>query len=137
MKIVVNTDGGSRGNPGHSACAFSMNTGDKLIEKGFYLGIMTNNQAEYYGLIKALEYIENELDINDIDITVFSDSQLMVNQINGTNRVKHENMKPLYEKVMIIKRQFNKFTIMYIPRKENKAPDDVLNNVLDKQIGKK
>ena len=137
MKIVVNTDGGSRGNPGQSACAFSMNIGNDLVEKGFYLGIMTNNQAEYYGLIKALEYIENELDINDIDITVFSDSQLMVNQINGTNKVKHENMKPLYEKVMIIKRQFNKFTIMHIPRKENKAPDTVLNNILDEQIGKK
>ncbi|MCK4524296.1 reverse transcriptase-like protein, partial [candidate division WOR-3 bacterium] len=51
--------------------------------------------------------------------------------------VKHENMKPLYEKVMIIKRQFKKFAIMHIPRNENKAPDTVLNNILDEQIGKK
>ena len=53
MKIVVNTDGGSRGNPGQSACAFSMNIGNDLVEKGFYLGIMTNNQAEKYLLCYA------------------------------------------------------------------------------------
>src|SRR5690242_3476419 len=92
------TDGGSRGNPGQSAGAFVIcKMDDTVVEKsGFYIGITTNNQAEYKALLRGLERA-GELGISELN--VFMDSELIVKQLNGVYKVKHQDMKPLYEEV--------------------------------------
>ncbi|MBI4033530.1 reverse transcriptase-like protein, partial [Candidatus Saccharibacteria bacterium] len=85
------TDGGSRGNPGESACAYAISKMDgTVVEKaGFYIGIATNNQAEYYGFKRGLERCQ-DLGINKINL--FSDSELVVNQMNGKYKVKNQEL---------------------------------------------
>lgn len=126
------TDGGSRGNPGESACAYIIcDLDEAVVEKGgFYLGIATNNQAEYYGLQKGLERAR-ELGINKI--TLFSDSQLVVNQMNGFYKVKNQELAPINQEVMSIAGSFEKITFVHVPRELNKEADREVNRILDQQ----
>ena len=96
-KIIAYIDGGSRGNPGPAAAAFVLNdTSRKQLEaKAFFLGRATNNVAEYTSLVKALEAAAQK---SPKQITVFSDSELLVKQITGQYRVKSEQIKPFYQK---------------------------------------
>ena len=91
-KIIVYTDGGSRGNPGPAAAGFVLrdNNGVELKRKAFFLGKTTNNVAEYTAIIKA---IEAALQIGAENLAIFSDSELLVRQINGRYKVKSENIK--------------------------------------------
>src|SRR3989344_2422505 len=99
MKISVYTDGASRGNPGAAAIAFVISgLPDGKVEYKEAIGTYSNNQAEYRAMIAALEKLL-ELDIKDADISIFSDSELMVKQINGEYRVKDINLKPLFSQV--------------------------------------
>lgn len=133
MIITVNTDGGSRGNPGKSACAYVMHAEERTYEKGFYLGIMTNNQAEYWGLIKAMEFIARDFEINKCTVKAYADSLLMVNQINGIYKVKNEGLKPLYKRLMGLTGQCRIFSIEHVRRSENDRPDKLLNEILDSE----
>lgn len=133
MIITVNTDGGSRGNPGKSACAYVMHAEERTYEKGFYLGIMTNNQAEYWGLIKAMEFIARDFEINKCTVKAYADSLLMVNQINGIYKVKNDGLKPLYKRLMGLTGQCRIFSIEHVRRMENDRPDKLLNEILDSE----
>lgn len=126
------TDGGSRGNPGQSACAYVIrDTGDVIVEKaGFYLGMATNNQAEYIGLQKGLERVR-ELGISRV--ILFSDSQLVVNQMNGLYRVKNQELAPLNKEVNEIAAAFEKISFVHVPRELNKDADREVNRILDEQ----
>ncbi|MBA3757897.1 reverse transcriptase-like protein [Candidatus Saccharibacteria bacterium] len=126
------TDGGSRGNPGQSACAYVIcDTHDAVVEKGgFYLGIATNNQAEYYGLQKGLERAR-ELGINKI--TLLSDSQLVVNQMNGFYKVKNQELAPINQEVTALAGSFEKVSFVHVPRELNKEADREVNRILDHQ----
>lgn len=126
------TDGGSRGNPGHSACAYVIrDMNDAVVEKaGFYLGMATNNQAEYYGFEKGLERAR----VLGIDkITLFSDSQLVVNQMNGFYKVKNQELAPIYKDVTELSNSFSKITFVHVPRELNKEADREVNRILDEQ----
>jgi len=126
------TDGGSRGNPGDSACAFVICKMDEtVVEKsGYYMGIATNNQAEYLGQIKGLERCR-DLGINKVHL--HSDSQLVVNQMNGFYKVKNQELAPLHQQLKELAASFEKVTFSYVPRELNKESDREVNRILDDQ----
>jgi ribonuclease HI len=124
------TDGGSRGNPGDSSCAFVIcDLDDNVVEKsGYYMGMATNNQAEYYGMIKGLERAR---DLGIDKLTLFSDSQLVVNQMNGFYKVKNQELAPLNQQLNELAQSFEKVTFVHIPRELNKIADKEVNRILD------
>lgn len=130
MKISLNTDGGSRGNPGKSACAFVIKDvkGDVIQQVGFYLGIATNNEAEYTALIKGLQAC---IDLKATDVTCFLDSELVVKQLNGQYKVKNERIKVLWGKVKDLEKSFVKTSYVHVLREKNAEADKLVNQVLD------
>lgn len=132
-KIIVNTDGGARGNPGPAACAFVVREGgDVVYKKGFFLGETTNNIAEYNGVIEAYKWIlENGMGWEEIVFKI--DSELVVKQLNGVYRVKDKNLILLWKKVKDMERKIKtKIYYIHIPRSENKDADSLLNSVLNR-----
>ena len=129
-KITVHIDGGSRGNPGPAAAAFVFTdiNGSKINAKAFFLGTATNNVAEYSGLIMALEAAKK---MSPKQLTVFSDSELLVKQINGQYRVKSELLKPLYNRAVDLIKSFDSVQLKHIPREKNVQADALLNKALD------
>lgn len=128
-RVKVNCDGGSRGNPGPSALGVVITTKDgQIIEEfGEYLGEQTNNYAEYSAVIKALEKLR---DLNILDADFYLDSELIVKQLNGIYKVKHENIKPLNTAVNELISGMN-VTFTHVYRKDNKEADALVNEVLD------
>ncbi|HSX17830.1 MAG TPA: reverse transcriptase-like protein [Candidatus Saccharimonadales bacterium] len=128
----IYTDGGSRGNPGESACAYAICKMDgTVVEKsGFYIGIATNNQAEYFGFKRGLERAR-ELGIDKV--TLFSDSELVVKQMNGLYKVKNQELAPLNHEVKTLADSFEKITFVHVPRELNKTTDTEVNRILDAQ----
>jgi ribonuclease HI len=128
--LTVHTDGGARGNPGPAAFAYVIETPEgEVIEHAQCLGRMTNNQAEYLGLVHALEHC---LRLGkDHAVSAFSDSELMVKQLNGEYRVKNEDLRELYKKAKELNRQFAGFTITHVRRNENSHADRLYNEALD------
>jgi ribonuclease HI len=126
------TDGGSRGNPGDSACAFVIcDMENNVVEKsGYYMGLATNNQAEYYGFKKGLERAR---DLGIDKVSLYSDSQLVVNQMNGFYKVKNQELAPLHEDVNKLAESFEKISFTYVPRELNKIADKEVNRILDNQ----
>ncbi len=129
------TDGGSRGNPGHSAAAFVIcKMDDSVVEKsGQYLGMATNNQAEYYGFIRGLERAR-ELGIDKVSL--LSDSQLVVNQMKGLYKVKNQELAPLHQQAKELADSFERVSFTYVPRELNKIADGEVNRILDEQEGR-
>lgn len=126
------TDGGSRGNPGDSSCAFVIcKPDDTVVEKsGYYMGVATNNQAEYLGMIKGLERCR-DLGINKVSLN--SDSQLVVNQMNGFYKVRNQELAPLHQQLKELAASFEEVTFHYIPRALNAEADREVNRILDEQ----
>ncbi len=109
-KVIAHIDGGSRGNPGPAAAGFTLtdSAGTQLQAKAFFLGQATNNVAEYTGLVKALEAAKQ---IGAEQITVFSDSELLVRQINGQYKVKSELIRPFFRQATGAKTAIRLFLI--------------------------
>jgi ribonuclease HI len=123
-------DGGSRGNPGPAASGAVLfgESGEVLCEVGIYLGVATNNVAEWTGLVTGLE-AALELGVDDLAIRL--DSELVVKQISGAYRVKHEGLIPLHAKAKSLLRKFARVDVQHVRRKENAAADALVNQVLD------
>lgn len=128
--VEIYADGGSRGNPGPSASGYVIKTkeGDVVHSENKYLGITTNNQAEYHALIIALEWC---LKHNVLDVSIFLDSMLVVNQIKGVFKVKNRDLFALNETAKTLIRKFRKHTITHIPRELNRLADAEVNKALD------
>lgn len=124
------TDGGSRGNPGPSALGYAIFDGqDKIIEKNSrYLGVATNNQAEYQALKEGLE-ASLILGVKKID--VFMDSLLVVNQLKGLYKVKNGDLMPVNQSVKRILKDFESYSLNHIPREQNSIADGMVNECLD------
>lgn len=124
------TDGGSRGNPGPSALGYAIfDLDDKVIEKNSrYLGITTNNQAEYQALKEGLE-ASRILGVKKID--VFMDSLLVINQLKGLYKVKNSELMPVNQSVRRILSEFESYTLTHIPREKNSVADSMVNECLD------
>lgn len=131
-EIIIYTDGGARGNPGPAAAGFILlDLRGKTIEaKAFYLGKATNNFAEYSAVVKALQAAEK---INFSKVTLYSDSELLVKQINGQYKVKSQNLKDIYEKTMKLVSSFDKFKAVHITRDKNALADSLVNASIDKK----
>lgn len=133
VEAKLYTDGGSRGNPGPSAGAFVIcKMNDNVVEKsGFYIGITTNNQAEYQALIRGLQ---KAVRLGVQELNVFMDSELIIKQLNGFYKVKHINIKPLFQKVHDLTSKFTKITFVHVRREDNAVADKEVNRILDQQI---
>jgi len=124
-------DGGSRGNPGISgggAVLFDEKN-QEIARKSVFCGIQTNNFAEYSSLILGLNLA---LEKNFLDLKVFMDSRLVVQQMKGIFKIKNKNIKPLYEKAMALVDDFVNIDFQYIPREKNKIADKIANMAMDK-----
>ena len=137
MKLLLNTDGGSRGNPGPAAYGYVIQDitsgAGKILEKcGNYLGVTTNNQAEYAGLINGLKWVVKNH--RDTYLRVQMDSLLIVSQVKGDYKVKHPDILPRYLEAMDLLGKLKSYTILYVPRAENALADSLVNDALDSQI---
>jgi len=133
---TANIDGAARGNPGPAAYGVLIRRPDGKTHEslGKYIGRTTNNVAEYYALIAALDYAA----ANAIKrLRVFSDSQLIVNQIKGLYKVKHPDLRPLHERAKKQAATLESFTIQYVPREQNRDADELANAALDSTGGVK
>ena len=129
----MNIDGASRGNPGLSAIGIIIKQNEKiLIEHSEFLGVRTNNQAEYEALRRALE-ICNTL---DKELTVFSDSELLVNQRNAKYKIRNQNLKMISREISNLEKNFDKIQYRRIPREKNNKADKLANMALDDYIKK-
>lgn len=131
MQALIYIDGGARGNPGPAAAGVCITTPDgseALFEAGYWLGEMTNNEAEYQGLLHALKA---SLKIGFESVHVRSDSELMVKQIKGEYRVKAANLKPLYVEARDLLSQFPAWSIEHVRRDKNKRADQLANIAMD------
>lgn len=127
--MVLFCDGASRGNPGPGAYGFVLYQDELVIfEEGKKLGAVTNNIAEYTGLIKGLEAA---LARGATGITVKSDSELMVRQLNGIYKVKTPHIKVLFDEAQTLLKKFSSTHILHIRREENKRADKLCNQALD------
>ncbi|NMC99757.1 MAG: ribonuclease HI family protein [Bacteroidales bacterium] len=131
-RVEVHTDGGSRGNPGNAACAFVAEKQNiELFKLSKYLGKTTNNVAEYSATILALEWLLQN-NYADEEIVFYSDSELMVKQINGQYKVRDEKILTLYSKVFKLFKMFNKQPkFIHVRRGMNKIADQLVNDELD------
>ncbi len=131
----IYSDGGSRGNPGFSSCAFVVIKDGKVIFKNSqYLGIKTNNESEYYGVINALNWIKSNMNYftNNFSINFFIDSELVFSQITGKYRIKSKKLFPLYNEVKsVIKNLKIPINFYLISREKNRIADYLVNKILD------
>lgn len=130
MKLVIYTDGAARGNPGPAGigAVIQNEEGEVLSEISSFLGQGTNNIAEYTALVTALE---KAAALKAREVLLYTDSELVVKQIKGEYRVKNEGLKPLYRKAKELIQQFDLFTIVHIPREQNKVADGLANKGID------
>ena len=131
LSVVAHVDGGSRGNPGPAAAGVVVSAADDgtvLFEGGYFLGRATNNVAEYHGLLKALDAARR---LGADEVSIRSDSELMVRQMNGEYRVKNAGLKPLFEQASGAARSFRKFDIRHVRRQQNVDADRLANQAMD------
>ncbi|MHC4482176.1 MAG: phosphoribosylglycinamide formyltransferase [Planctomycetota bacterium] len=129
-EIVIYVDGGSRGNPGPAAAGFILTdpAGAKLCAKALFLGRTTNNVAEYTAVCKALEAAKQ---IGARSLAIFSDSELLVKQINGEYKVKSEQIRPLFRQIVNLLDGFENWKVQHITRDKNKEADKLVNRALN------
>lgn len=133
MKLIIYTDGASRGNPGLASYGFSIRdeSGKILYEEGEYIGIATNNFAEYSAVLNALKYVVDNVNGKLSAINFYLDSKLVVEQLSGRYRIKSNSLKQLIDQIKEFENNLTKVTYQHIPRELNKAADWLANQALD------
>ncbi len=137
-KIIVYCDGGARNNPGPAAIGVVIDEKKTRKEYSEYLGQATNNQAEYRAVIFALKKIKQLVGkekSQELKIEIRSDSELMVNQLNGQFKIKDKDLQPLFFEIWNSKQDFSEVKFVQIPREENKEADSLVNEELNNQVG--
>jgi len=140
-KIIIYTDGGSRGNPGPSAIGVVIkNTdGNTLKKYGEFLGVKTNNEAEYDAVIFALKKVKalfGKEKAKQTEILIKMDSELVKKQLSGEYKIEQETLFPYFIKIWNLKMDFRKVEFHHIPREQNKEADKLVNETLDNQQNK-
>jgi ribonuclease HI len=130
----ANIDGAARGNPGPASYGVVVRDGQGVLVTKLkkYIGRMTNNVAEYYALIAALDYAESH---GIRVLRVQSDSELMVKQMQGQYKVKSEDLRPLFERAKKMSLGFESFRIDHVYREQNREADALANEALDETSG--
>jgi ribonuclease HI len=132
-RIRVYSDGAARGNPGPAgAGAVLVEPNGRVVERlGKFLGVQTNNYAEYMGLLLGLKRAK-EMGIQEVE--VFADSELMIRQLGGRYQVKSPSLRPLYEEVLELLNEFRRFKLVHVPREMNAAADEMSNKAIDERM---
>jgi ribonuclease HI len=129
-KLIVNVDGGSRGNPGPAGIAAVATdpSGEVLAERSDTIGEATNNVAEYRALLLGIE-LAKELGADEVEFV--GDSMLIIEQVRGKWKVKQEHLRPLHTKAKDALRELPSWSIRHVKRDENTRADELLNDALD------
>ncbi len=129
-KYSVNTDGGSRGNPGPAAIGLVIRDQDgKIIEEfGKTIGNQTNNYAEYFALITALEKLKS---LGATQVECILDSELVVKQLKGEYKVKELTLQQMHQQVLVLSNNFDQVVFRHVRREQNKEADKLVNRALD------
>lgn len=132
-RLRVYSDGAARGNPGPAgAGAVLTDASGRVLERvGRYLGVQTNNYAEYMGLLLGLERAKAR---GAREVEVFADSELMVRQLEGRYQVKSPTLRPLYEEARALLRTFARVRVAHVPRAQNAAADEMSNRAIDERL---
>jgi len=132
--LLIYTDGAARGNPGPAgAAALLYDTSGRCVGEALeFLGVATNNVAEYRALLLGLGRAK---DLGAETVEIVTDSELMSRQWNGEYRVKNEALKPLYEKAKKAARGFARVEMRHVPRGENQRADEAANRAIDEGAG--
>ncbi|MDI6098109.1 bifunctional RNase H/acid phosphatase [Actinoplanes sp. NEAU-A12] len=136
LRVVVEADGGSRGNPGPAgfgAVVMDADSGEVLAERYDSLGVATNNVAEYSGLIAGLRAAA---ELNATQVSVRMDSKLVIEQMSGRWQIKNAGLRPLAAEAAALVGKFTAVTYEWIPRERNKAADELANRAMDAAAGK-
>lgn len=136
MKLIIYTDGASRGNPGPASYGFTVSdeSGKLLCGEGKYIGVATNNVAEYTGVLEALKYAKKKFGnppAGGLEIELYADSKLVVEQLSGRFKIKSPHLKPIIEQIKILKLELGGAVHGHVPRSENSAADALANQALD------
>jgi len=131
MKLVIHTDGGSRGNPGPSGIGvvFSDARGKKVKEISEYIGKATNNQAEYTALVRALEEAKK---LKTDEVSIIMDSELIVKQLKQEYKVRDKDLAALFVKAWNLLQGFTSYSVKHVKRDKNKRADELVNQAIDK-----
>jgi ribonuclease HI len=133
--LVIHIDGASRGNPGEAGFGVYVQRADgsEVALLYGYLGRATNNVAEYQALLHALSYA---IEQGAKRVTICSDSELVVRQMEGAYKVKHPSMVPLHREAKALLARFEEARIRHVPREENREADRLANEAVDKKDSK-
>lgn len=136
MLLLLNTDGGSRGNPGPAAYGYVIqditSSAGIILEKcGNYLGVTTNNVAEYRGLLDGVKWVVQNHPEAELQIKM--DSLLIVNQVKGLYKVKSPDLYPIFQEVRVLLSKLSKWSIEHTYREGNQLADQLVNEALDKE----
>jgi ribonuclease HI len=134
VRVIVNVDGGARGNPGPAGVGAVVTdaSGAILAERGDYIGEATNNVAEYRAVLLGLE-LAREVGANEVEVV--NDSELVARQIGGQYKVKHAGLKPLFLETMAALRGFDRWSVRNVRREHNERADELVNEALDAALG--
>ena len=130
MKLVLNVDGGARGNPGPAAIGVVIATADGEVveELAERIGVATNNVAEYRAVLRG---IERAAALGAREVEIVNDSELVAKQLTGAYKVKHPAMKPLHAEAIAALRRFDAWRVRSVPRAQNARADELVNQALD------
>jgi len=128
-RAVLHTDGASSGNPGASGAGVVIEMGGRLYEHSSYIGIATNNVAEYEALIRGLAECRR---LGAEEVEAYMDSELLARQLSGEYRVKHPGLVPLYQKVLRLVSSFRRVTFAHVPREENRRADALAKRAVER-----
>jgi ribonuclease HI len=129
-RVVVNVDGGARGNPGPAAVAAVLTSpeGELIEQLGKPIGRATNNVAEYQAVLLGIELAKS---VGAVEVELIGDSELIVKQVKGEYRVKDAGLKPLHAEVRAALGEFDRWSIRHVRREHNAAADALVNETLD------
>jgi ribonuclease HI len=132
-KLVVYTDGAARGNPGPAGAGAVVKTpeGPIVARCGKFLGVQTNNVAEYQGVLIGLK---RALELGAREVLLRADSLLVINQLKGEWKVKHEGLRPLFEEARQLLRKFDRVALQHVPREQNGDADEMSNRAIDERM---
>lgn len=130
---LIYADGASRGNPGEAGvgAVIADSQGRTVKELKYYLGVVSNNQAEYQAAILALE---KALELGAKRVIIHLDSELVVRQLKGEYRVRESHLKDLHRKALEALNRFSRYSILHIPREENRRADQLANEAIDQKM---
>ena len=131
MKLLINTDGGARGNPGPAGmgAVLKSESGEVLAEVSEFIGHATNNQAEYKAVVSALEKAK---ELGGTELSFFLDSELVVKQLNHEYKVKNADLAPLFLRIHNMAQSFRTVSYQHVRREMNKEADKLANLAMDR-----